>query len=241
VEERDGAASFTDLEAAVVGRLEEAASDGRTVAFKSIIAYRTGLDVEEATGQEASTAFHRWRANGWPETREHAKPVRDRLLHETAHVAARRGLALHIHTGDGDPDIDLPRARPSLLFPFLRARRDQPIVLIHGGHPWSHEAGYIASLLPGVYVDLSVLIPWAGWTVERHLSDLIGSVPTSKLLYGSDQASEPEVFWIAARLARRALERVLGDAVDSDYLSTDEATRIGKGILADNTRALHGI
>jgi hypothetical protein len=241
VEERKGAASLADLEAAVVGRLEEAADDGRAVAFKSIIAYRTGLDVGEPTGREASAAFDRWRANGWLETREHAKPVRDRLLHAAADVAARRSLALHIHTGDGDPDIDLPRARPSLLFPFLRARRDQPIVLIHGGHPWSHEAGYIASLLPMVYVDLSVLIPWAGWTVESHLSDLIGSVPTAKLLYGSDQASEPEVFWIAARLARRALERVLGDAVDSDYLSTDEATRIGKGILADNTRALHAI
>jgi predicted TIM-barrel fold metal-dependent hydrolase len=197
--------------------------------------------VGEAAEAEAASAFDRWRAEGWPETRELAKPVRDRLLDRAAHVAARRGLALHIHTGDGDPDIDLPRAHPSLLFGFLRSHRDQPIVLIHGGHPWSHEAGYIASVLPHVYVDLSVLIPWAGWAVERHLSDLIGSVPTSKLLYGSDQASEPEVLWIAARLARRALERVLGEAVDSDYLSIQEAERIGTGILAENTRALHRI
>jgi predicted TIM-barrel fold metal-dependent hydrolase len=241
VEERERAASYDELERAVGDRLEDAASDPRTVAFKSIIAYRTGLDVGTPTAAEASRAFARWRANGWPETRQDAKPVRDRLLHATGDVAARRGLALHIHTGDGDPDIDLARARPSFLFPFLRQRRDQPIVLIHGGHPWSHEAGYIASVLPGVHVDLSVLIPWSGWTVERHLSDLIGSVPTAKLLYGSDQASEPEVFWIAARLARRALERVLGAAVESDYLVLEEAERIGHGILAENTRALHGI
>jgi uncharacterized protein len=231
--------SYPELEAAVERRLHEAADDPRTVAIKSIIAYRTGLDVEPASADDAASAFDRWRAGGFEETRQDAKPVRDRLLHAAADVAGRRGLALHIHTGDGDPDIDLAQARPSLLFPFLRDHRRQPVVLIHGGHPWGHEAGYIASILPNVYVDLSVLIPWAGWTVERHLSDLIGSVPTSKLLYGSDQASEPEVFWISARLARRALERVLTSAVDSDYLTEQQADRIGRGVLAENTSALH--
>jgi hypothetical protein len=238
---REGASTYEELEAAVGASLEVAAGDPRTVAFKSIIAYRTGLDVQPASHEEAARGFERWRDAGWPENRTDAKPVRDRLLHVAAELAHARGLALHIHTGDGDPEVDFARARPSELFAFLRDHPSQPIVLIHGGHPWSHEAGYVAALLPNVYVDLSVLIPWTGWAVERHLSDLIASVPASKLLYGSDQATEPEVFWIAARLARRALTKVLGDAVDSDYLLLEEAERIGRGVLAGNTRDLHGI
>ena len=95
--------------------------------------------------------------------------------------------------------------------------------------------------MPNVFIDLSVLIPWAGWAVERLLFELIGAVPAAKLLYGSDQASEPEVFWLSARLARRALERSLGQAVDGDYLTVSQAEAMGRGILAGNTRALHGL
>lgn len=241
LEARESTRSYDELEDAVGSALSEAADDPRTVAFKSIIAYRTGLDVGRVSRQDAVSGFERWRAGGWAETRTDAKPVRDRLLYATAELARERGLALHIHTGDGDPEVDFARARPAELFAFLRDHPAQSIVLIHGGYPWSHEAGYIAALLPNVYVDLSVLIPWSGWAVERHLSDLIASVPASKLLYGSDEATEPEVLWIAARLARRALTRVLNEAVDSDYLLKEEAERIGRGILAENTRALHGI
>ena len=102
-------------------------------------------------------------------------------------------------------------------------------------------AAYIASLLPNVHVDLSVLVPWASSAIEPLLEILLGMVPASKLLYASDQASEPEVFWLSARLARRALERVLDGLVDRDYLTAPEAGDIGLGILAGNSRRLHGI
>jgi len=238
---RQRAASFAELEEAFEAALDQAADDGRTVAYKSIIAYRTGLDVEPVTASEAAAAFDRWRADGWSESREHAKPVRDRLLDRTLDVARRRDLVMHIHCGDGDPDIVLARARPHDLYPFLARHLDQPIVLIHAGHPWSQVAGYIASLLPNVYVDLSVLLPWAASAVDQLLDGLLGMVPAAKLLYASDQASEPEVLWISARMARASLERVLGDAVDRDFLTADEATSIGHGILAGNTRRLHGL
>ena len=74
-----------------------------------------------------------------------------------------------------------------------------------------------------------------------ELETVIGAVPTAKILYGSDEASEPEVLWICAKMARLALERVLSSAVDRDHLTAPEATRIGLGILANNTVALHGI
>jgi hypothetical protein len=70
---------------------------------------------------------------------------------------------------------------------------------------------------------------------------LLGVVPAGKLLYGSDEASEPEVFWVSARLAREALERALTSAVERDMLSPEDALRIGRGVLAGNTRRLHGL
>jgi predicted TIM-barrel fold metal-dependent hydrolase len=222
-------------------QLEEAAADPRTIALKSVIAYRTGLDITEPAKSEAASAFQRWRAAGWADSRADSKPVRDYLLHLAMPIIERHNIALHIHCGDGDPDVVFEHSRPQDLYGFLRRYGRRPIVLMHAGHPWSEEAAYIAAILPHVYIDLSVLIPWASLDIESYLTRLIGMMPSSKLLYSSDQVYEPELFWLPARFARRALERALSAAADADYLTTAQAESIGRGILAGNTRRVHAL
>jgi predicted TIM-barrel fold metal-dependent hydrolase len=119
--------------------------------------------------------------------------------------------------------------------------QDQPVVLVHSGYPWIRESAYIASVLPNVYLELSELIPWGFGQVEWALEMLVGTVPAAKLLYGSDEAGEPESFWISALLARRALERVLDTFVERDYVATRDAERLGAMVLGDSCRALHGL
>jgi predicted TIM-barrel fold metal-dependent hydrolase len=143
--------------------------------------------------------------------------------------------------GGDDPDIVLAHVRPQDVYDLLHDHMDQPIVLIHGGYPWMAEAAYIASIMPFVYVDLSELLPWASLGVDRELETVLGVVPAGKVLYGSDEASEPEVLWVSARLAKRALERVLGAAVERDHLTLEEAERIGRGVLGANSARLHGL
>ena len=209
--------------------------------FKSVIAYRTGLDVENPARDECERAFARWRADGFAETREHAKPVRDALLRRTLEVAAREDRPLHVHCGGGDPAIVLAHARPQDLFPLLVEHADQPVVLIHSGWPWVEEGAFVASVLPNVYLDVSVMLPWASLAVDQKLEVLLGAVPAAKILYGSDESSEPEVIWLAAQIAREALDRVLGTAVERRWLDEHEALGIGEGVLAGNTRRLHGL
>ncbi len=60
-------------------------------------------------------------------------------------------------------------------------------------------------------------------------------------MYGSDEASEPEILWLSARMARASLSRVLGRAVLDDMLTTAEARRIGGDVLAGNALRLHGV
>jgi predicted TIM-barrel fold metal-dependent hydrolase len=239
---REEARSFRELEEAFVAELERAAGDPRLVAFKSVIAYRTGLDVGAAAPDAyCEREFERWRASGWAETRENAKTVRDRLLHRTLEVARRHDRPVHVHCGGGDPSIVIRHARPQDLFPFLAAHADQPVVLVHGGWPWLEEGAYVASVLPHVYLDVSITIPWASLAVDQKLEVLLGAAPPAKILYGSDEASEPEVIWLAAQLGREALGRVLRTAVERSWLSEREARGIGEGVLAGNARRLHGI
>lgn len=232
---------WLEFEAGFEERLHEAAADPHTVGFKSIIAYRTGLDVGAPSASEAAGAYRQWQQSGWINDRGPAKVVRDHLLRAALRVAKRHDLVMHLHCGGGDPDIVLGHVRPQDVFSLLHDHMDQPIVLIHGGYPWMAEAAYIASIMPFVYVDLSEFLPWAAQGADTVLDMLLGVVPAAKILYGSDEASEPEVFWVSARLAREALERVLGSAVARDFLTVDQAVTIGRGVLADNTARLHGL
>jgi uncharacterized protein len=221
--------------------LEEATADPRLVAFKTIIAYRTGLDVTDPSSQEASSAYERWKADGWAETREHAKPVRDFLFRRAIEHVKRHDRVFHVHAGGGDPDINLAHARPSDVFPLLVEHQDLPVVLIHAGYPWIAEAAYIASVLPNVYLELSQLVPWGWGQIDQALELVLGAVPGAKVFHGSDESSEPEMFPTSARLVRRSLERVLSAFVDRDWLSVEEGERIGRGVLGDNVRKLHGV
>jgi hypothetical protein len=239
LQHRDG--SFDDLVSGVEGEATEAAADPNCVAFKSIVAYRTGLDIGDPSSSDAQEGFDRWRSNGWRESREHAKPVRDFLIRRALAVAKANDRPFHFHCGGGDPDINLAYAGPRSIFPLLVDVQDQPVVLVHSGYPWVREAAYVASVLPNVYLELSELIPWGWGQVEWALEMLVGTVPAAKLLYGSDEAGEPESFWASALLARSALERVLGRFIDRDYLSRDDAERLGRLVLADACRRLHGI
>jgi hypothetical protein len=233
--------SFDDLVAGVESDATEAASDPNCVAYKSIVAYRTGLDVGDPSSSDAEAAFARWRDDGWAETREHAKPVRDFLIGRALAIAKRNDRPFHFHCGGGDPDINLRHADPISIFPLLVDVQDQPVVLVHSGYPWVREAAYVASVLPNVYLELSELIPWGWGQVEWALEMLVGTVPAAKLLHGSDEAGEPEAFWASALLARSALQRVLGGFVDRDYVTADEAESLGRLVLGDACRRLHGL
>ena len=170
-----------------------------------------------------------------------AKPVRDALLERTLEIARRIGRPVHIHTGGGDPSVVLAYARPKDLFPMLDRHRDQPIVLIHGGWPWLEEGAYVASILPRVYLETSINTAWSSLIMDQKLEAIMGIAPTAKVLFGSDESTEPELAWISAVTAREALERVLSNAVERRWMTAEDGVRIGRGVLGGNCARLHGL
>jgi predicted TIM-barrel fold metal-dependent hydrolase len=240
-EARNVTNNVQDLEEAFRALLEEAAQDPRCVAFKSVIAYRTGLDVGSPSRDKVALSYRRWKEAEWRDGRETSKDLRDHLLNVTFEIASRVDRPVHIHTGAGDADVVLAYARPSNLAALLMRFSAHPVVLIHSGYPWLEEATYLASIYPMAYLELSLTLSWPTLDIDRGLNLILGSVPTSKVLYGSDTSFEPEVLWISAKLARAALGRVLGCAVERNYLTQKEAERVGRSVLAGNVIRLHGL
>jgi len=217
--------------------LEDALADG-AVAFKSVIAYRTGLDVTQPSESEAALAFDRTRLE-----REGAqKTVRDFLLCHTMDVARERNVWMHIHAGVGDPDIVFERANPAHLYPLLhseRFRRNR-IVLVHGGWPWLAEAAAMVSILPNVYLDLSEGALFGMSNVRQRLQEALEACPYAKILYGAD-GSIPEALWIAARRFKAVLGDLLDDLVAENFCTAPEAIDIAESILSGNAKRLYGM
>jgi len=231
--------SFQDAFRAVLEQLP-----GEVVGLKSIVAYRSGLAVEAPEPEAAAAAFRalRERATAGEPVRLACKALDDWVVWATVEAAARRGLPVQLHTGFGDPDLDLRWANPLHLRPLFEhsALRQVPFVLLHASYPFTRQAGYLAAVYPNVFVDLGQAIPAlsvAGMaTVVRTFLEL---TPLSKILFSTDAHYIPELFYLGATWGRRVLARELERAVRDGDLAAREAEAAAEAILRGNATRLY--
>ncbi len=208
--------------------------------LKSIIAYRTGLEVSPLSrtadqGYQALDAIRRGLGGG------SMKKLRDHLLCRALELCMEHDVPMQIHTGMGDFEVNLVLCRPSFLmdllrFPTYRACR---VLLVHTGYPYHREAAYMANVLPRVYCDVSEGIPFAGNAAKDILTGVMAMCPLNKICYGSDGFELPEINYISAKLGKRALAGALQELIDGDFLAEGEAEGVAAGILAGNARELY--
>ncbi|WP_027415031.1 amidohydrolase family protein [Aneurinibacillus terranovensis] len=212
--------------------LNEALKRHEVVGLKSIIAYRSGLEI---AGKNETAALHQY-AEFQDNERAEVKALRDFCLHIAMEECTRSEKVMHIHTGIGDGEVVLPKASPSFLIDMLRDKsyQDTKVHLVHGGYPWVEEAAFIVSILPNVYMDISLQNPFAGHGVERILSQVFEFAPFDKVMYGSDAFTVPEMNWMGVHLFKECFEKVLHGWVDADYMDVDTALAIGEMVLYRN-------
>lgn len=210
--------------------LEDAIADG-AIAFKSVIAYRTGLQVDPTSEADAQRNFES--TQNAPEPAQ--KPFRDFLLCRTLDLAREHGIWMHIHTGVGDPEIVYQHANPALLYPLLRSERfrTNKVVLVHGGWPWVGEAAAMVAILPNVYLDVSEGTIFGMANMRQRIMEAIEACPYTKVLYGAD-GSAPEALWIVARRFKAVLGRVLDDLVAEGFCAQRDVPDIAQAILSGN-------
>jgi predicted TIM-barrel fold metal-dependent hydrolase len=199
------------------------------VGLKTIAAYRSGLDVRAAPDQGAAA-----RALGRRPTRLDDRDLLEVLLHDALEANARGGdpLPVQVHCGFGDSDLLLPRADPTLLGPLIERYRDTPFVLLHC-YPFVRQAGWLAHVYGHVFLDVSLTIPHV-WRASEMVREALELAPVSKLLYASDAARTPELYYLAATGWRAALAEVLGEA-----LEPDEAEAAARRVLRENALGLY--
>jgi hypothetical protein len=236
--------TFSQMLDAFVAGVESARSSGH-IGLKSIIAYRTGLDIQFRTRDEAVRAFGEVKdqADREGKIRLANKPLNDYLVLIALGIANRQELPIQFHTGFGDTDVALIKANPLYLRAVLQSDqfRKVPFVLLHAAYPYARELGYLAAMYPNVFMDISLMIPFVTTLIPTVLHEALGLTPLTKILYSSDAFSIPEIFWLANRWGRAALEKVLGEVVDAGALTLTQAQRAGEQILNGNSRTVYGL
>jgi hypothetical protein len=246
--------SLDALDKAFEERLRKVAADPKIISLKTVIAYRTGLELVPLSTLDVSRAVDNLKKSSHSQglfarihvprsTRDDVKRVRDHLLWRALELSIELNLPFQIHTGMGDQDLDIKTARPGLLASVFRDEklRHAKIIMLHGAHPFYEEAAYLVNVFPNVYIDLSEFNPMIGPGVGRVIRTILELSPFTKVVYSSDAFGSPELQWIAAKKGRDALSTTLGDAVEAGHLSRVAAREAARLILADNVRQIYGI
>ncbi|KDN45690.1 hypothetical protein RSAG8_04774, partial [Rhizoctonia solani AG-8 WAC10335] len=230
--------------------IKKSADDQDVVGFKSIAAYRSGLDIQPSnagTGYAISSAPSQvieqeiQRQAGPPFRVEHPAVVKW-LLNTTLSIISGLGKPIQFHTGLGDSDIDLTKSDASLLQPLIKAYPDVPFVLLHSGYPYARQAGYLATVYSNAYLDFGLAIPLLSGSGQRDLvHQLMELCPTNKLLWSSDAAFHPERFYLGALQSRQALSEVLAEYVDRQEIQFEEAIGIAKQVFFENSNKLYSL
>ena len=231
---------FVEAYRAVIGDLRARG----IVGMKSVIAYRTGLHVADVARDDAAAAFatvhEQARRNG--RLRIESKPLLDHLVVIAVAESARQSVPIQFHTGLGDPDLDLTLVDPAALrFLFSERFRAAPIVLLHTGYPYVRSLAYLAAMFPNVYADMGEAILFAAGEATQIYRELLGLAPASKLLFSTDASLVPELYWVGARVGRRALGRVLEEHIADGAIDERIALDWAERILWRNSEAVYGL
>jgi hypothetical protein len=214
-------------------------------AFKSIVAYRTGLNISEWSKDQAVSSFQ----EALPAIRNEQlrlahKPLIDYLLHIAFNLAAEQELPIQFHTGYGDDDTDMRLGNPLHLRAVLERKdyQSMKVVLLHESYPYTQLAAYLAAIYPHVYLDLSYMIPFVDrLEMLAFTRQALGVAPSSKLMYSSDGINVPEMHWAGAIRGRAIIGQALQEMIDADEIDEEQAFDLAQQILHDTAYTVYSL
>lgn len=219
-----------------------ASAGERAVGFKSIMAYRAGLDLPATPppASEVRLAAEAWlRRDGASGSYRIDHPV---LLAHLVWAAVEHRKPIQFHIGFGDSDVRLDRSDPSRLTAFLRATRTSgaSIMLLHC-YPFIREAGALAHIFPHVHLDVGEVSHYTGPSAIATVRESLEIAPFTKVLFSSDAYGLPELYYVSASSWRAAMTRITNEWLAEDWLSVADAERLVELVAAGNARRVYGL
>ncbi|KAF2175062.1 developmental protein-like protein fluG [Zopfia rhizophila CBS 207.26] len=234
--------------------IQESIQDFDVAGFKTVICYRTGLDIEpdyELAARDVGDSFERYveRCIRKRKYRVERKSLNDYLVLRTLEILSERlphkdalSKPLQFHTGLGDNDISLLQSNPAYLQPLIENYPRVPFVILHSAYPYTREAGYLATVYKHVYLDIGEVFPMVSRDGQTAiLRQSLELVPGNKLLYSTDGHWFPETYWLANKQFREVLLDLLVEYVHKEDITAHQAIALTKDILFNNSNILYDL
>ncbi|KAL0577180.1 hypothetical protein V5O48_004819 [Marasmius crinis-equi] len=163
--ERVGSGSaFDEFKDTLKNLLVEHAKDAFVVGFKSIVCYRTGLDVsptsegldESRFGSCLQNIRKKYEVDGV--VRLEIKPLNDLVVQIALDVAGEYDKPVQFHTGLGDSDITLSLSSTAHMQSIIKEYSKTKFVLLHASYPYMRDAGYLTAAYPNVFLDFGEVL-----------------------------------------------------------------------------------
>lgn len=233
-----GTHSFEDFTRLYMEGVKKKVKDEGLIGLKSIIAYKTGLQVKILSEEKFREQYYLYLSD--PKNRDYEKSFRDYCFCKGCEVAAELDIPLQIHTALGDaPDLNLHKCNPLYLYDVINAYPKTKFVLIHAGYPYCEELGYLMGAYDNVYGDVSAMIPFASVGGETKIRAIMELAPMNKLMYGTDAGSMPEQNWFGALLFRDFFTKTLQEMVDKEYITYEFAMETAENVMYKNIKRLY--
>jgi predicted TIM-barrel fold metal-dependent hydrolase len=167
--------------------------------------------------------------------------LRDYLIIRALELSVELDVPMQFHTGVGDYDIVMDQCDPALMYDVLKDEqlRHATVVLVHSGFPNNQNAAWIVSLLPNVFLDFSLTVPFLNPVGTERLKEILQIAPSFKVMYGSDGFNLPELYWLGAKVGKNALSRCLSQLCEDGLFAEDTAHSIARRILFENANELY--
>lgn len=229
------AATFVEDYAAL---LSQVVAD--SVAMKSIVAYRIGLDFDPTRPDigQVRQAAGKWLAE--VETSGQARVVDPILLRHLIWQGVEFKKPIQFHIGYGDPDLNLHKCDPLLMTELIRALETEniPVMLLHT-YPYQRNAGYLAQMFRNVYLDVGLAVNYAGARSGAIIAESLELAPFNKILFSSDAWGLSELTYLGSLLFKRGLGEVLDLWVKRGDWSADDAISVATAISRENASQVY--
>ncbi|XP_006455844.1 hypothetical protein AGABI2DRAFT_195174 [Agaricus bisporus var. bisporus H97] len=236
---------LADFTTALRAALIRHAKDPNVAGFKSIVCYRTGLDVSMYSSQAGLKfslldVFKMLQMEN--KIRLAHKDLNDLVVRTTLDIAGEFQKPVQFHTGLGDSDINLIFSSPARLQQVIKNYSRTIFVLLHSSYPYSREAGYLASVYPNVYLDFGEVFPLVSLQGQKSiLHQLLELTPTTKLLWSTDGHYWPENYYLANLQSREVIYEVLGEIIEAGNLTEAETVTIVENVFFHTSNTLYGL
>jgi predicted TIM-barrel fold metal-dependent hydrolase len=238
---KDLPSSFDEAVDIMETDLEHAVKLDKIVAIKSIAAYETGLEIKKRSKKEAGEAYNRFKKE---KNRKDEKIIRDYFAVMGLKEAGKNDIPIQFHTGFGSaPNLNLFEANPMLLAEILADEeiRDTKVVITHSGMPFTRETGYLCSVYPNCYCDVTAITPYAVLAFKNAVLEILEFAPANRIMFGTDGVIIPETFWLGVTQGVRALGMALDELVSSDWITASEAVEFAELILFKTAEKLYKV